>query len=132
MLRLSLLTCVLCTVTVLVGCESHPVGPPAELAASGCWVQIFERDNMNINGAWDVINGPGEWRTLINLPGARTPLWDDRIDSLIVGPHARVTLWANDYFDDDKLEFGPGSRIPALGRYDFEHEPESMKIEYVP
>jgi hypothetical protein len=132
MSRPTWLFCGFVVVMMLMACEPKPTSPPTDMAANGCWVQIFEREKMNTAGAWDVINGPGEFSTLYKLPGARYARWDDRIDSLIVGPHAKVPLWANDYFDDEQLQFGPDSHISALGDYDFEHEPESIKIEYVP
>lgn len=122
-------------IVLAVACTSKPslpVPPPAAMASNGCWVQIFEEENLDTKEAWDVLNGPAKFSTLYGLPGAREFEWGDRIESLVVGPHARVTLWNWDYFRAEKVQFGPGSRVKSLSAYAFEHEPESMVIEYVP
>jgi hypothetical protein len=118
--------------SALVGCESLSPLPPAEPAASGCWVKIYARENYDEKGRWDVINGPGQWPLLYDLPGSRYPRWDDKIESIIVGPKTRVTLWADDNFGQNQVEFGPDKQIPKLRVYDFQHDAESMKLELVP
>ncbi len=98
----------------------------------GCWVEIYEDEHFSRADSWDVIHGPGRWSDLRRLPGAYKRDWGDRIDSLVVGPHARVILWKDRDFEDDFRMFGPGDRVPELDDLDFEDEAESMKIEYVP
>jgi len=95
----------------------------------GCWVKIYE-DNW-YEDSWDRILGPGSYYNMRNLPGADKYDWGDEVDSLIVGPHAKVVVYEDEDFDDKKKVFGPNSRIPVLDNYGMGDEIDSMRIIYV-
>ncbi|MBN2080915.1 hypothetical protein JW859_01785 [bacterium] len=104
-------------------------GGRAQLSESGCWVEIYEDDWYE--DCWDRISGPGNFYNMRNLPGADKGDWGDEVDSLIVGPHAKVAVYEDEDFSDKKAVFGPNSQIPVLDRYGLGDEIDSMKIYYV-
>ncbi len=96
--------------------------------AEGCWVEIFEDDQFSTFDNQDKIIGPGDWPTMEGLRGAKRSDWNDEIDSLIVGPNARVQIFEDERYSGDTREFGPGERIRSLDGYGFGDVVSSMKI----
>ena len=96
-------------------------------ASSGCWVRLWE--DPNFGGATDTIFGPGEFATMKNLPGAMKTDWNDKIDSIEVGPNASLMVWQDENFGNHSIIMGPGERRGNLsGTPDMEDEIGSMKI----
>lgn len=116
------------------------------LGASGCWVDFF--DEPDFSGPRVRIEGPTELPNLHALEGAD---WDDRIDSLEVGPGAEVTLYMNEGFQvpetpinhphaikqwggrkDNYLPgvkpFSAGHKIHHLGEYGLHDQVSSLKV----
>ena len=116
---------------------------------SGCWADFYEY--AQYIGEHIRINGPTGLNKLRNINGAN---WESRIDSLIVGPKAKVTLFENINFkltltemakhpdlmkslgitleeikQDSELIFKPNEKINHLGMYNFHKKTKSLKIE---
>ncbi|MBI1848963.1 MAG: hypothetical protein HYR85_01325 [Planctomycetes bacterium] len=130
-----------CTIAALflsiayAACSSHKARIPANpnpASIDGCWVDVFDADDFNGDKAHDRIAGPGEWSTLRDLPGAAKVDWANKIDSLIVGPHARLHVWKDEGFESTHWEFGPKTQVASLEKYNAGNQIESMKLEYVP
>jgi hypothetical protein len=98
------------------------------LPSSVCWVEIFEDDDFSKNDNSDKIYGPGEWWSLCGINGAKLRSWMNQIDSLKVGPGAKVILYPKTHFKGEPKEFGPGRIIRDLDEYDIGDDAESMKI----
>ncbi|WP_419635988.1 hypothetical protein, partial [Thiolapillus sp.] len=89
--------------------------------------------------------------TLGNVKGEN---WSERIDSIVVGPKAKVTVYENinykltltemskfpvlmrslgiteeDIKEDSELIFGPNSMIHHLGEYNFHKKTKSLKVD---
>jgi len=102
-------------------------GPP-----EGCWVKIFEEQYFDETEDSDVLYGPARIGRLLFIPGAKKWNWIRDIESIIVGPHARVTLWSDDNFEERYIVLEPGTRLGSLKHLDFHNRAESIRIEYVP
>lgn len=96
-----------------------------------CWVRLHMSEDRGTADAVDTIQGPGNFNTMLNLPGATKTDWTDAVNSLEMGPAARGFFWEYPDFTEDMLEFGPGRAVDRLDEFDFDEEIESMKIECV-
>jgi hypothetical protein len=116
------------------GCvhEARLPSNPNPEAREGCWVDVFENDDFDGEHAHDRIDGPGEWPTMRNLPGAKKEDWGNAIDSVLVGPHARVHMWTEEAYSGTHHEFGPNTKVPKMSAHGASNKIESMKIVYVP
>lgn len=114
---------------------------------AGCWVEFF--DEPEFAGGKFRLDGPASLATLHDVGGSD---WDDRIDSLEVGPAAEVTLYLAENFQvpdtpvnhphamrmwkDQKINdyvpavysFSAGHKIHHLGEYGFHDQVSSLKI----
>lgn len=118
---------------------------------NGCWAEFFEYaqyigDNFRLDG-------PVQLANLRNVNGEN---WDLRIDSLVVGPNAKVTVFENvsykltltemanypvlmrslgiteqDIKEDSELIFNPKAMVHHLGEYNFHKKIRSLKIDCV-
>lgn len=93
---------------------NDPNGP-----AGACTVQLFDGDNYSDDNI--IVEGPGEFPTLENLPGANKD-WNNEADSFKAGENAIVTLWTQTEFRGDSIVFEAGAQEPSID------EPSSMKI----
>lgn len=114
-----------------------------------CWVDFYEY--AQYIGEHVRLHGPLSLPNLKNVEGQN---WDSRIDSLIVGPKAKVTIYENPNYkltltemskhpvlmkslgitkNDIKLEseliFGPNIKSHHLGEFNFHKKTRSLKIE---
>jgi hypothetical protein len=122
---------------------------PAHSFTPGCWADFYEFSNYI--GPIIRIEGPADMPNLQNVQGSN---WDSKIDSMVVGPKAQVTLYENPNFkltlsemanypnlmkalgitkDDvhreSELIFNPKEKIHHLGEYNFHKKTRSLKIE---
>lgn len=84
-----------------------------------CQVQLFDGDNFKDDQI--VINGPGEFSDLSDLPNSDEKDWTDEADSFRVGEHTTVTVWTAINFEGD-------STVYEAGDYPSVDEPYSLKI----
>lgn len=119
-------------ITVYLGLTAVFLMQAASAADPDCWVKLYVRENLDALDANDTIHGPGEWPTMLNLPGAVRLDWSDAVNSLQIGPKARGYFWEDASYADDMIEFGPGRIINRLDEYNFGDEIDAMKIECLP
>ncbi len=115
---------------------------------SGCWAEFF--DESQYAGAHFRLEGPAQ---LVNLHNVQGENWDLRIDSLKVGPKAKVMLFENfnykltlkemakypelllslgltekDALEDSELIFVANSMIHDLSDFNFHKKIRSLKV----
>lgn len=117
----------------------------------GCWVEFYEY--AQYIGDHFRLDGPAQ---LSNLRKVKGDNWDMRIDSLVVGPKAKLTVFENinykltltemanypvlmsslgiteeDIKEESELIFPPGEMVHHLGEYNFHKKIRSLKIDCV-
>ena len=95
----------------------------------GCWVQFFaERDfkrpmGMLTGGTYiNSLAGPG----LIGEFDERE--YFQRTASLVVGPEAKLVIYAEPGFDQELVTIGPNRKVPALNDIGFPQRAASLKV----
>lgn len=125
-------------------------GLPSIARAGDCWVDVY--DKTNYGGQKHRILGPAK---LPSLKGLNSEDWNNRIDSLQMGPGAQLWLYRQENFkegarfppnhpdalklwhesgihpDDQEVSFGPGQKEHHLGELNFHHNTNSLRIECV-
>jgi hypothetical protein len=92
---------------------------PIEIATNdnamknGCWAKLYSRENY----AGDMLTlvGPSTLADMDNA-GFFGLNWDDRVDSLELGPKATMTVYDNENFRDQVAQFKPGQRIADVSK----------------
>ena len=90
---------------------------PVDVAArenstkSGCWAKIY--DGENYMGDTLTINGPV---SLADMSGPFGLNWDDRVNSIELGPKAMMTVFDNEGFRDQVAQFKAGQKVPDISR----------------
>ncbi len=84
-----------------------------------CYVQLFDGDRFK--GDNIIVYGPGEFASLVSLPGS-TKNWDDEADSFKSGENTTVIFWFLPNFEGDSVVYSNGAEEPSM------EEPRSMKI----
>lgn len=103
----------------------------------GCWVSIF--DGKDFMGDAARLTGPTFLEKFdssgkIVEPDLREVGGQDfvrRIDSIIVGPHARAIAYAGQWFSAAEITFRPNARVPDLDVLNFSNRIESLKVQCV-
>lgn len=115
----------------------------------GCWVDLYEYSNYV--GKVARIEGPASLASMKKIDGKN---WDSRVDSLVVGPNAKVMLYEHPGFkmtlgemanypelmkslgisEDDvrgesELVFGANEKVHHLGEFNFHKKARSIKVE---
>jgi len=114
-----------------------------------CWVEFFQESDYA--GDHFRLEGPVKMEHLRDVRGEN---WESRIDSLKVGPKAKVTVFENpnfkltlkemakypdllkslgltekDALEDSELIFAANSRVHDLSDFDFHHKIKSLIID---
>lgn len=90
-----------------------------EVPEGGCYVHLFDGDNFKDDNI--VVEGPGEFASMVSLPGSRKN-WDDEADSFKSGQNTTVIFWFRPNFEGDSVIFEGGAEKAKI------EEPRSMKI----
>ncbi len=123
----------------------------AYAANDDCWVDLYK--NTQFKGEQIRLKGPIELNDLLNVQQEN---WDKKIESIIVGPKATLTVFENknlkltltamadnpvlmrslgittqDILEDSELIFGKNTHVHSFGEFDFNHKIRSLKIECV-
>jgi hypothetical protein len=123
--------------------------PGAFAKDNGCWAEFYEY--AQFIGEKLRLDGPLKLPNLKNVDGHN---WDSRIDSVVVGPKARVIIYENlnfkltltemskypglmrslgiteeDIRQDSEIILAPKSMTHHLGEYNFHKKTRSLKIE---
>ncbi len=127
------------------------LGQTAVAKENECWVDFYEY--AEFIGDHLRLEGPLKMANLRDVKGQN---WELRIDSLIVGPKAKVTLYENANFkltltemakhpdlmkslgiteqeilNESELTFNPNQKINHLGVYNFHKKTKSLKIDCI-
>lgn len=78
---------------------------------SGCWARIFSRANY----AGDVLTLTGPL-SIADMGGPFGLNWDDKVDSVEVGPKATLTVYDNEQFRDQVAQFKPGQKVADISK----------------
>lgn len=104
---------------------------PIDIAAqdnkmkNGCWARIYDRENFA--GDTLTLTGP---IALADMSGPFGLNWDDRVNSIEVGPKATVTVYDNENYRDQVAQFKPAQRAADLSkRMGFFDEFASIKVD---
>lgn len=105
--------------------------PPYE--ATPCWVSVFDGKGFQppaarLNGPTFVENSIMEPVLTPDLRNVGGQDFIDRIDSLIVGPRGRVTVFDQPNFSGNRRSFGPGEKVPDLSVHGFDNRIESIRM----
>lgn len=87
------------------------LAPKENSTKSGCWAKIYDRENFS--GDSLTLAGPV---SLADMSGPFGLNWDDKVNSIELGPKASVTVFDNEAFRDQVAQFKPGQRVPDLSR----------------
>jgi hypothetical protein len=137
--------------TILLAMAMFGQGSVAFAKVEGCWAEFFEVSQYQ--GKHFRVEGPAQLARLNNINGEN---WDSRIDSLKVGPNAKVTVYKNSNFtlssadmaehpdlmnsmgvtekdikEDSELIFIPDDMIHDLSDFQFHHKIRSLKVECI-
>lgn len=92
---------------------------PLDIAAAdttmktGCWAKVYSGENyagdsLTLSGPISIAN--------MSITGPFGLNWDDRVNSIEIGPKATVTVYDNQEFRDMVTEFKPGQKVPDVSR----------------
>ncbi len=139
--------------TILILIMIMLLGPATQAFALGsrCYVDVYEY--AEYVGAHTRIDGPIKLRNLRTMNGEN---WDSRIDSLVMGPNAKLRIYENpnykltlseiskhpelmrslgisakDVAEESELIFEPNERVHHLGEYNFHKKTRSLRIDCV-
>ena len=97
-----------------------------------CWAHVSHDGNdPQFKNPFDQIKGPIELSTPRGLKGTRHPDWTGRVDGIVAGPTAKVTVWSEEGFRGTSKTVNPGEKVGDLGAVDLQTV-GSIKIEYAP
>jgi hypothetical protein len=95
---------------------------------SGCWAQFFPE--RNFKGDMFTLIGPIELQTTDRGSGRQLRR---KLDSLITGPKATLTVYEHKLFKDKTVTFPPNSKEGGLiKKLGFTGQIESLKLECAP
>lgn len=90
---------------------------PVDVAArdastkSGCWAKIY--DGENYMGDTLTLAGP---ISLADMTGPFGLNWDDRVNSIEIGPKATLTVFDNEGFRDQVAQFKSGQKVADISK----------------
>ena len=126
-------------------------GSNAYAKEKGCWADFFE--GTRYTGKHFLLEGPAQLENLSNVNGEN---WDLRIDSMKIGPNAKVTVFENPNFkmtlkemarypdlmrslgitekdirEDSELIFNANAMIHDFSDFNFHKKIRSLKVECI-
>lgn len=78
---------------------------------SGCWAKIYS--GKNYTGDTLTLTGPV---SIADMDGPFGLNWDDKVDSVELGPNATLTVYDNEAYRDQVAQFKPGQRVPDVSK----------------
>ncbi|MFW5442756.1 MAG: beta/gamma crystallin domain-containing protein [Methylococcaceae bacterium] len=124
-------------------------GSTINAKSKDCWADFFE--DGQFKGKHFRLNGPTQKKNLLKINKEN---WDKRIESILIGPKATVTVFENknfkltlkemanhpvlmkslgitkqDILEDSEIILHPNSKVHSFGEYNFYHKIRSFKIE---
>ena len=124
-------------------------GSSVHAKSDGCWADFYEKPQFK--GKHFKLKGPAQKKNLVKVEGEN---WDKRIESVLIGPKATVTVFENknfkltltemanypvlmkslgitkqDILEESEIILHPNSRVHSFGEYNFYHKIRSLKVE---
>ncbi len=118
---------------------------------NNCWVEIY--DDTQFKGKHIRLKGPVKLKNLLKVQGTN---WDKKIESIVVGSKATLTVFENqnfkltlsemadhpvlmkslgittqDILEESELIFHPDSKVHGFGEFDFYHKIRSLTVDCV-
>ncbi|MDQ1815651.1 beta/gamma crystallin domain-containing protein [Massilia sp. CCM 9210] len=87
------------------------VAPRENAMKSGCWARVYS--GTDYSGDTLTLTGPV---SIADMSGPFGLNWDDRVDSVELGPKATMTVFDNEQFRDQVAQFKPGQKVPDISR----------------
>jgi len=131
---------------MLFSCSTSVIAKSTE-----CWADFFEQPHYK--GDTFRLSGSTKLKNLVSIKGKN---WDKQIESIIVGPKTRLTLFENknfkltlkemanhpvlmkslgitkqDILEDSELIFNSNTKIHSFGEFNFYHKIRSVKLDCV-
>ncbi len=78
---------------------------------SGCWARIYS--GTNYSGDTLTLTGP---LAIADMSGPFGLNWDDKVDSVEIGPKATLTVFDNEQFRDQVAQFKPGQKVADISK----------------
>ena len=78
---------------------------------SGCWARIYSETNYS--GDTMTLSGP---LSIADMSGPFGLDWDDKVDSVEVGPKATLTVFDNEQFRDQVALFKASQKVPDVSK----------------
>lgn len=91
--------------------------------STGCWVKLY--DGENFTGRSLTLMGA---QSLPNLEFGIGYDWEGDIDSVLVGPKARLALYDDEDYTDDRRDLAENARVADLHKTLFDEGVESMSL----
>ncbi len=116
-----------------------------------CWVDLY--DDTEYEGKHIRVDGPAQFKNLHKLKAEN---WDKKIESIIVGPKATLTVFEHknfkltlaemanhpvlmkslgitkqDILEASELIFGANTKVHGFGEFHFYHKIRSLKVDCV-
>ncbi|OQK15766.1 hypothetical protein AU255_16350 [Methyloprofundus sedimenti] len=116
-----------------------------------CWVDLY--DATQFEGKHIRLKGPVNLANLLKVQGEN---WDKKIESIVVGPKATLTVFENknfkltlsemannptlmkslgiteqDILEDSELIFHANSKVHGFGEFEFYHKIRSLKVNCI-
>ena len=135
--------------TILILMLLFGYGSSIHAKSDGCWADFYEKSQFK--GQHFKLKGPAQKKNLVKVEGKN---WDKRIESILIGPKATVTVFENknfkltltemanhpvlmkslgitkqDILEESEIILHPNSRVHSFGEYNFYHKIRSLKIE---
>jgi len=126
-------------------------GSVAFAKTTGCWADFYE--GAQFKGKHFKLEGPAKLKKLHKVKGES---WDKRIESILIGPKATVTVFENknfkltltemanypvlmkslgittqDILEESEIILHPGSKVHSFGEYNFYHKIRSLRVDCV-
>lgn len=90
-----------------------------------CWAEIYMNAEFDKNGPRLLLVGPHE---LATLKGLNDQNWDNDIESIIVGPEARMVLYEGSEFEGRTLVLAPSQTLGDLSIANMKNDIESLRL----
>lgn len=97
-----------------------------QVVDKNCWADLFEDTGFDLDDPHVRVLGPFESATLEDVAGQK---WNNEIESLVVGPNARVYAYKDRDFSGTEGIFVANQRISDLGELALSDDIESLKIK---
>jgi hypothetical protein len=106
--------------------NGEPIAAAPDNDMGGCWVMLYPRTEYQ--GHEVKVPGPGKLN-LTDIPELQDVNWGDHINSLRVGPNARLRVVGTADFAGETLALGPGEEVADLGIYPIQGNIASLDLE---